>query len=67
MGNQYGVGIIGTGKYIPKKIVTNEDICNWTGVDIAAILEKTGIESRFIAEDGEESITDGGKRGYGST
>jgi 3-oxoacyl-[acyl-carrier-protein] synthase-3 len=50
-----GVGIIGTGSYVPSKVVTNDQIESWTGISAASIVEKTGIENRYIAEDGEVS------------
>lgn len=50
-----GVGIIGTGSYVPSKVVTNDQIESWTGISAASIVEKTGIEKRFIAEDDEVS------------
>ena len=51
--SDYGIGVIGTGKYIPKKLISNEQIEMWTGLPFGTIVEKTGIETRFIAEDNE--------------
>ncbi|MBB6216427.1 3-oxoacyl-[acyl-carrier-protein] synthase-3 [Anaerosolibacter carboniphilus] len=51
--NDYGVGIIGTGKYIPKKIISNKQIEEWAGIPAKTIIEKTGVENRYIIEEGE--------------
>lgn len=51
----YGIGIIGVGKYIPKKVITNEQIETWTGISAKSIVEKTGIEKRYIVEDNESA------------
>lgn len=48
-----GIGIIGVGKYIPIKIVTNEQVESWTGVSAQDIVTKTGIMARYIVEDNE--------------
>ena len=49
-------GIIGAGKYLPKKVVTNDDFVKM-GLDTSDtwIRERTGIIERRIAEDGESS------------
>jgi len=49
----HGVGIIGVGKYVPGNLVTNEQIEEWTGMPAHTIVEKTGIEQRYIAHDKE--------------
>ncbi len=50
MKNNYGVGIISTGHYIPKYLQTNEELCKvMTDVTPDWILSKTGIKRRFIA------------------
>jgi 3-oxoacyl-[acyl-carrier-protein] synthase III len=49
----YGIGILGAGKYIPKKPVSNDQIEKWTGLPEGSILEKTGIRNRFVVEDDE--------------
>ncbi|MBM4433635.1 MAG: 3-oxoacyl-ACP synthase III family protein [Chloroflexi bacterium] len=48
-----GVGVIGVGRYVPEKLVTNEQVAAWTGMSAAAIEEKTGIRARYVAADGE--------------
>lgn len=48
-----GVGITGVGKYIPKNIMTNEDVARRIGVTPEWILERTGIKNRYFVGDGE--------------
>ena len=48
-----GVGVLGVGKYIPQKVVTNEQIEAWTQVPAETIVAKTGIVTRYIVEDNE--------------
>lgn len=49
----YGVGIIGTGMYLPKKVVNNAKIQEWTGVKVDTIVEKLGIQERRLVDDTE--------------
>ena len=53
--NNFGVGIAGVGKYLPEKVVTNEQIEGWTQVLAGTIEEKTGIRSRRIVGDNEKA------------
>lgn len=46
------VGIIGTGSYLPKKILTNFDLEKMVETSDQWIVERTGIRERRIAEDG---------------
>lgn len=48
-----GVGVIGVGKYIPGKKLSNQQIEDQCQLPPGTILEKTGIRERFIAEDDE--------------
>ncbi len=48
-----GVGILGTGRYIPEKTLSNELIEKQCGLEPGSILAKTGIKRRHIAEDHE--------------
>lgn len=48
-----GVGVIGVGRYVPARRVTNDEVAAWTGVSAAAIEEKTGVVNRHIAADDE--------------
>jgi len=50
-----GVGIIGAGRYVPKVLVTNQMLENWTGMSGLRIEELTGIQTRFVAEDDESA------------
>ena len=45
--------IIGTGSYLPEKILTNDDLSRMVETNDAWIRERTGIERRHIAADGE--------------
>ncbi len=36
-----GIGVLGVGKYIPKKVVTNEQVAAWTQVPPETIVAKT--------------------------
>jgi len=47
-----GVQIIGTGSYVPDRIITNEELQKTLGFDPAWIVQRTGIrERRFAAPD----------------
>jgi 3-oxoacyl-[acyl-carrier-protein] synthase III len=45
--------IRGVGAYVPKKIMTNEDLAKLVDTNDDWITERTGIKARHIAEDGE--------------
>jgi 3-oxoacyl-[acyl-carrier-protein] synthase-3 len=47
--------IIGTGSYLPRKIVTNDDLARRMDTSDAWIRTRTGIRQRHIAEEGETS------------
>lgn len=49
-----GVSIIGVGHCLPTKILTNEELCKNLDVTPEWIVEKTGIESRFVADDNDK-------------
>jgi 3-oxoacyl-[acyl-carrier-protein] synthase III len=51
--NGRGIGILGVGKYLPSRRVTNEEIEAWTRVPADDIVAKTGIVTRYLAEDGD--------------
>lgn len=44
-----GIKIIGTGKYLPEKVITNEDISQHVDTSHEWILDRTWIEQRRIA------------------
>lgn len=46
-----GIGVVGVGKYIPSKLITNEQISGWTGIPAQSIVDKTGVTARYIVED----------------
>jgi len=48
-----GVGVLGVGKYVPRKVITNKMIEEWTGVPAKTIVDKIGIETRYVVEDHE--------------
>lgn len=43
-------GILGTGSYVPKKVVTNEDIAKIVETNDEWIVSRTGISQRHVAE-----------------
>lgn len=47
------VGILGWGKYIPKKLISNEYVEKSAGLEPGTIEAKTGVRQRFVAEDDE--------------
>ena len=50
MANNYGIGIIGVGHFLPSQIETNEDLCkSLEGISPEWIIKKTGITKRYIA------------------
>ena len=48
-----GIAVLGVGKYVPKKIITNEQVSAWTHIPCETIVAKTGIVSRHIVDDDE--------------
>lgn len=50
---QFSVGILGTGSYLPKEEVTNDDLAGRAGVDPEWIVRKTLIRTRRFAAPGE--------------
>jgi 3-oxoacyl-[acyl-carrier-protein] synthase-3 len=48
--------IIGTGGYLPENVVTNHDLENLVDTSDQWIRERTGIEQRHIAVDGETTV-----------
>ena len=45
--------IIGTGSYLPEKVVTNEDLSKVVDTSDEWIFTRTGIKERRVADDGE--------------
>jgi len=55
----YQVGIIGTGSYVPERILTNHDLEKMVETSDKWILERTGIRERRIAAEEETNVTMG--------
>ena len=53
------VGIIGTGSYVPKRILKNRDLEKMVDTTDKWIIERTGIRERRIAADDETNVTMG--------
>src|SRR4030067_3334694 len=53
------VGIIGTGSYIPERVLTNYDLEKMVETSDKWIFERTGIRERRIAAEGETNVTMG--------
>jgi 3-oxoacyl-[acyl-carrier-protein] synthase-3 len=49
------ISVIGVGKYIPKKRISNQQIEMWAGIPAQEIVDKTGIQCRFIVEDNQSA------------
>ena len=49
------VGILGTGSYVPKKVMTNDDIAQIVDTNNEWILSRTGISERHVAENEDTS------------
>jgi 3-oxoacyl-[acyl-carrier-protein] synthase-3 len=47
------VALLGTGMYVPEKVVTNEDLSRMVDTTDEWITERTGIRERHIASEGE--------------
>ena len=45
-----GVAIVGVGHHLPSSIETNEDLCRSLAIEPEWIVEKTGIQRRYLAE-----------------
>jgi 3-oxoacyl-[acyl-carrier-protein] synthase-3 len=54
------VGIIGTGSYVPERVLTNYDLEKMVETSDRWILERTGIRERRIAAEEETNVTMGG-------
>jgi 3-oxoacyl-[acyl-carrier-protein] synthase-3 len=51
------IGILGTGAYVPERILTNEDLEKMVDTTDGWILERTGIKERRIAASEENTVT----------
>lgn len=50
---EFGVGITGVGKYIPKRLMTTAEVAKRCNTDIQWILDRTGIQTRYFVENGD--------------
>lgn len=48
-----GVGVLGTGRYVPQKSISNDQLEAQCGLEPGTILSKTGITKRHVVEDHE--------------
>lgn len=53
--NGYGVGILGVGHYVPSIKISNQEIEEKTKLSADTIIEKTGIQTRYIVDDQESA------------
>ncbi len=53
------VGIIGTGSYVPERVLTNHDLESMVDTSDTWIMERTGIRERRIAADEESNVSMG--------
>jgi 3-oxoacyl-[acyl-carrier-protein] synthase-3 len=53
--NQRTVSIVGTGSYVPEKILTNDDLSRIVDTSDEWITTRTGIKERRIAAEGEQT------------
>ena len=51
------IRILGTGSYLPPKVVSNEDLAKRLDTTDEWIYSHTGIHSRHVAGDGESTST----------
>ena len=52
-----GIKILGTGSYLPPKVVSNDDIAAALDTSDEWIYSHTGIHARHVAEEGETTST----------
>ncbi|MDD3138165.1 MAG: ketoacyl-ACP synthase III [Lachnospiraceae bacterium] len=45
----YGIGILGVGKYLPNNVIDNNTIAEWAKIEPNVIAEKLGINTRRLA------------------
>ena len=53
MNEPAGIGVLGTGRYVPAKSISNAQIEIQCGLEPGSIVAKTGIKRRYIVEDHE--------------
>lgn len=55
----FGVGILGTGRYLPDKILTNEDLEKMVDTSDEWIVRRTGMKTRHLLDDNTPSYVMG--------
>jgi 3-oxoacyl-[acyl-carrier-protein] synthase-3 len=59
--SEYRSKILGLGAYLPSRVITNNDLTQWMETTHEWIVERTGIEERRWAEEGESGSGMGAK------
>ena len=57
--NKHKIGILGTGSYLPKAVLTNKDLEKLVNTNDAWIVERSGIHERRICAPDEDAVTMG--------
>jgi 3-oxoacyl-[acyl-carrier-protein] synthase III len=52
---EFGISIVGVGGHVPTKPISNSDLAATTGLTASEILDRTGIQNRFIVTDGDSA------------
>lgn len=52
-GPDFGVSVVGVGGYVPTQPLTNEDLAATTGLSADEIVQRTGVEMRYVVGPGE--------------
>lgn len=47
------IGVLGTGKYVPEKSISNDQVETQCGLEPGSIVSKTGVTKRYVVEDHE--------------
>ena len=55
--SKHKIGILGTGSYLPKAVLTNKDLEKLVNTNDEWIVERSGIHERRIAAPDEDSVT----------
>ncbi len=57
--HEFGVGILGTGMYLPEKLLTNSDLEKMVNTSDEWIVKRTGMKVRHLLEEGVPTYTMG--------
>jgi 3-oxoacyl-[acyl-carrier-protein] synthase III len=55
--SRFGSAIVGTGHYVPERVLTNEDLTRWMDTSDEWITARTGVKERRLAAEEENSGT----------